>query len=60
MAWHNISLCSISPLMFCPGGGEFKLMRLSEDSPRAPFWLMAGAEEVLSLAGVWEDEPASV
>ena len=51
--------------MFCPGGRELKSMRLSEDSPRAPFWLVGGerwAEEVLPPAGVWEDdlEPASV
>ena len=46
---------AISPLIFCPGGGEFKLMRFSVDNS---FWLMGEsrlAAEVLSPGGAWEE-----
>ena len=46
---------AISPLIFCPGEGEFKLMRFSVDNS---FWLMGGsrlAEGVLSPGGAWEE-----
>ena len=46
---------AISPLIFCPGGGEFKLMRFSVDNS---FWLMGEsrlAEGVLSPGGAWEE-----